>query len=160
VAGQLVSVRLLAGRRRTHALIALCGLWGASWALIAAGIHAGGAAVIWLLVLAAVIFGLGETLLAPTVPALVNDLAPEHLRGRYNGAAALAYTSGFVAGPLLSGFLLGHSGATSLFALLIAGCAGCALLARRLDRQLPRRAHRAAVAVHRGPALLVEGQPA
>lgn len=160
VAAQLVAVRLLAGRRRTHALMALCGLWGASWALVAVGIHAEGTAVVGLLVLAAVIFGLGETLLAPTVPALVNDLAPEHLRGRYNGASTLAYTSGFVAGPLLSGFLLGHDAATALFVLLIVGCAACALLAHRLERRLPRRVNRSAVAVRTAPALLVEGQPA
>ena len=30
----------------------------------------------------------GETLLQPTIPALVNDLAPDHLRGRYNALSS------------------------------------------------------------------------
>jgi len=30
-----------------------------------------------------VIFALGETMLSPVGPALVNEIAPEHLRGRY-----------------------------------------------------------------------------
>ncbi len=34
--------------------------------------------------LAMVIFAFGETLFSPTIPAIVNDLAPERLRGRYN----------------------------------------------------------------------------
>ena len=37
-----------------------------------------------------VAFALGETLVSPTLPAIVNDLAPDSLRGRYNGAYVLA----------------------------------------------------------------------
>ena len=36
------------------------------------------------------VFALGETLLQPTVPVIVNDLAPAHLRGRYNAVSSSA----------------------------------------------------------------------
>jgi len=38
-----------------------------------------------------IVFALGETMLSPVGPALVNEIAPEHLRGRYNAAAGLAW---------------------------------------------------------------------
>ncbi|MFI5935065.1 MFS transporter [Actinoplanes sp. NPDC051494] len=88
-------------RPRIAALAAL--VFAASWALLAAG--AGNAALI---VTALGIFALGEALLAPTLPALVNDLAPDTLRGRYNAALALSQQSGPVLAPLLGGFALGH----------------------------------------------------
>ena len=37
------------------------------------------------------VFAFGETLLQPTIPALVNDLAPDHLRGRYNALSSGAF---------------------------------------------------------------------
>lgn len=35
------------------------------------------------------VFALGEATLSPTLPALINDLAPERLRGRYNAIFTL-----------------------------------------------------------------------
>lgn len=156
VLAQLVSLKLLAGRRRTRALLLLCGVWATTWAIVPVAGSLGGIAAVLLFALAAVVFGIGETLLAPTVPALVNDLAPEHLRGRYNGSSTLAYTAGFVAGPLLAGLLLGRGLGVLLFVILIAACGGCALLVRRLERCLPESMNR--VAVHQ-PAPMMEGAP-
>ncbi|WP_432947717.1 MFS transporter [Kribbella sp. CA-253562] len=59
-----------------------------------------------LLVVVAVVFAVGEVLLAPVMAALVNDLAPESLRGRYNGAAVLAWTGGWLCGTALTGAAL------------------------------------------------------
>ncbi|MFI8829291.1 MFS transporter [Streptomyces sp. NPDC053431] len=134
---QLVVLRLVRGRRRTAAIGVLCCLWALSWALVLAGGHlkAGTAAVAF--ILAAVVFGLGETLFAPTLPALVNGIAPEALRGRYNGAAAFAYTVGFAAGPALAGLLLQHGLTTLLLAGLVFGCAAAGLLAASVRRRLP-----------------------
>jgi MFS family permease len=163
VLAQLVAVRLLAGYRRTRLLMLLAGLWAASWMLVVGGPLDGLPAVAGF-ALAAVVFGLGETLLAPTVPALVNDLAPDHLRGRYNGASTLAYTTGFVTGPLLAGFMLGHGAGVPLFVVLAAGCAGCAVLARGLENHLPERVNHVSAArtaaAPPAPALLTDGQPA
>ena len=41
--------------------------------------------------LAMVVLALGETILSPVGPAIVNEIAPEHLRGRYNAAKGLTW---------------------------------------------------------------------
>ena len=41
-----------------------------------------------------VLFGLGETMLQPTVPAIVNDLASDRDRGRFNAVSAGAFQVG------------------------------------------------------------------
>jgi hypothetical protein len=41
-----------------------------------------------------VIFAVGETMLSPTLPAIINDLAPPQAAGRYNGLGTLAFTVG------------------------------------------------------------------
>jgi MFS family permease len=39
------------------------------------------------------IFGLGETLLQPTIPAITNDLATDANRGRYNALMAMGVSA-------------------------------------------------------------------
>jgi MFS family permease len=134
VLAQLVVLRLLSGVRRTRALALLCLVWGASWLIVVAG---GLTQSAMLFVAAGIVFALGETLLGPTVPALVNDIAPEAVRGRYNGASTLAYTAGFATGPLLAGFALGHGLAMPLLLGLVVVCLGCALFAVKLESRLP-----------------------
>src|SRR6185437_3225192 len=99
VAAQLVVLRLMCGHRRTRGVMLSAAFVGVAWlaTLGAAGRTEATATVFF--VGAMVLFGLGETLLSPTVPAMVNDLAPDRLRGRYNGAYSLAWTVGFIAGP-------------------------------------------------------------
>ena len=41
--------------------------------------------------LAMAVFALGQTILSPLGPAIVNEIAPEHLRGRYNAAKGLTW---------------------------------------------------------------------
>ena len=54
------------------------------------------------------LFALGETMLQPTVPAITNDLAPDHMRGRYNAISAGAFQGGTILGPVVAGVLLQH----------------------------------------------------
>jgi MFS family permease len=68
--------------------------------VIAAGRLGGSAAAEAAFVTAMVIFALGETLLSPTLPAIINDLAPPEAAGRYNGLGTLAFTTGFLLGPV------------------------------------------------------------
>jgi hypothetical protein len=49
----------------------------------AAGHLGGGAAAVTAFAAAMVIFALGECLLSPTLPAIINDLAPPGAAGRY-----------------------------------------------------------------------------
>jgi MFS family permease len=104
-----------------------------------------------------VLFGLGETLLAPSLAPMVNDIAPERLRGHYNGAYTLAMTSGFIAGPLLTGIAFAAGLASLLLVLLAALCGAAAIIARRLERHLQSGANLAPRAVTEPrPALVAE----
>jgi MFS transporter len=86
------------------------------------------------------IFTLGECLLSPTLPAVINDLAPPGAVGRCNGARHLAFTTGFLLGPT-GGAALGAGWGASLFAVLAAVCAAAAAAALRLGRHLPAAAN-------------------
>jgi len=131
VAAQLLILRRLAGHQRTTA-VALAAAWAASWAMMTAAGHlGGGAAAVTAFAAAMVIFALGECLLSPTLPAIINDLAPPGAAGRYTGLGALAVTTGFLAGPA-GGAALGAGFGTALFATLAAACAAAAAAARRM----------------------------
>ena len=87
----------------------------------------------WLL---PVIFALGETIWSPTAPALINSIAPHHLRGRYNSAQSLTWSLGATLAPLASGALIG-AGRGVTWALLIAvGCFAAAAFAQTLRPML------------------------
>jgi MFS family permease len=137
---QLVVLRLLAGRRRTTALVLASVALGSAWCVAIAAAHVGGgsAAVVGFACAMAVL-ALFETLLAPVLAPLVNDLAPERLRGRYNGTFVLAYTTGFAVGPALAGAGLGIGDGTPYFALLLVGSAVAAIGGLGLRRRLPAR---------------------
>jgi MFS family permease len=145
VAAQLFVLRLLAGWRRSRALALVGVLWAAAWAVaLAAGTLGGGldAAVIFAVAMA--LFGLGETALAPALAPLVNDLATDELRGRYNGASALACTTGFMLGPAVAGLALGAGLAHALLIALVVVCLLAVVGALRLERWLPSEANRPA----------------
>jgi MFS family permease len=145
VVAQLVVLRLMAGRRRTRGVILAAGLVAAAWLVtMLGGSHAITRVGPALFVAAMVLFGLGETLLSPTVPAIVNDLAPERLRGRYNGGYTLAWTAGFIAGPAAAGLALAAGQGQALFAGLIGVLCLAGLAAWRLERRLPPAANRVA----------------
>lgn len=121
--------------RRSTALAAAAGLWGASWGAV--GLSGLTKAVIFLVV-AQVIFAAGEMIWSPVMPAVVNDLAPDRLRGRYNAASGAAWQTGSILGPGMAGALLG-AGADRLWLILtMAGCGAAAMLALSLRKVLPQ----------------------
>ncbi len=132
VAGQLVALRLIQGRRRTRVL-ATCGVvWAVAWTLVAVAgvlppVAAGLCAVLGLAV-----FGVGETLFSPVHPAIVNDLAPEHLRGRYNALGSSTWTVAMVLGPAIAGLLIGHDLALLWVLATVGGSLTAAVLFLRL----------------------------
>ena len=141
VGAQLLTLRRLGGHQRTTAVALAAAAWAASWATVAAAGHLGGAAAETAFAAAMVIFALGECLLSPTLPAIINDLAPPGAAGRYNGLGALAFTTGFLLGPAAGGAALGAGQGTGLFAALAAACAAAAAAALRLRRHLPAAAN-------------------
>ena len=78
----------------------------------------------------------GETMLQPTLPAITNDLAPAHLRGRYNALTAGAFQVGAIIGPLSAGFLLNHHLGSLFIAILVAACMVMAVSSVRLERRI------------------------
>ncbi|MFC4943033.1 MFS transporter [Pseudonocardia sp. GCM10023141] len=140
VAVQSMVLRALRGRRRTTGIMAAGLVWALTWIIVLVVARSHGAGALVAVLLAAVLFAVGECLLAPTVPAIVNDLAPERLRGRYNATSALAYTAGFAAGPALGGVVLQYGNAELLLTGAALGCGVAALAARRLAASLPAAA--------------------
>jgi len=61
------------------------------------------------------VWTLGEILFAPAATSYVADLAPPHLRGRYQGAFAMAFTGAFAAAPAVGGYVIAHAGARWLW---------------------------------------------
>lgn len=131
---QFAVMRWLTGRRRTRALAATAVLWAIAWALFGlTGLVAGGATAAAGVVVSLGVFGVGEALMQPTSAALVNDLAPGHMRGRYNAAFSSASQAGAVVAPLASGVILGRHWSVAFVAALLVMCAAFAFIAIRLE---------------------------
>ena len=136
---QLVVLRRIEGHRRTR-VIALMGLlWALAWLLLgSAGLVPGTVGATVLVAACMSVFGLGETLLQPTIPSLVNDLAPDHLRGRYNALSSGSFQLAAVVAPPVSGLLVGHHLGGVYVGSLVVGSLLVALLAvTRVEPQLP-----------------------
>jgi MFS family permease len=58
----------------------------------------------------------GEVLAFPVANAIVADLAPVHLRGRYQGAFTMSWGVAFTVSPLVAGEVLSRLGAPALWA--------------------------------------------
>jgi MFS family permease len=123
VIAQLVVLKFIAGRSRTR-LLALVGvLWAVNWVFIGSTVLFSTVAVAVLVVsIAGIVFGLGETLWAPLYPALVNELAVESARGRYNAAASMVWNLASVVGPLYAGAMIGAGWSTAWVFVTAAGC--------------------------------------
>ena len=106
------------------------------WLVIAASGRVDGMLATICIVAGLGLFGLGETLWAPVLPALVNELAREELRGRYNALQSMVWTVSSIIGPALAGLLLGTGLAGVWVACVVGGTTVSALLFLRLRRHL------------------------
>ena len=119
---QLVVLGRIEGRRRTRVIGAMGVVWAFSWLLLGlSGLVPGTWGAAALVASCAGVFALGETLLQPTIPALVNDLAPDHLRGRYNALSSGAFQLAAVIAPAVSGVLIGRALGEVYIGLLVVG---------------------------------------
>ncbi|WP_347813976.1 MFS transporter [Actinomadura sp. KC06] len=80
---------------------------------------------------AILVWTLGEIIAATVLQAIVADLAPAHLRGRYNGLYGMAWSGGFLLAPLGGTQLLALGGGPALWltCMGLAFAAAAALLA-------------------------------
>jgi MFS family permease len=135
---QIVVLQRIEGRRRTRVAIVMALTWAVAWLFLGAtSLVPGTVAAIVLLSACTGVFGLGETMLQPTVAAMTNDLAPDHLRGRYNALNSLMFQLAAVVGPVVSGLLIGRELASTYIGVLVAGCALLVWIALAAERRLP-----------------------
>ncbi|MET0419029.1 MAG: MFS transporter [Actinoplanes sp.] len=102
VVGSPIALRLTARISAHAALLATAVLWALAWAVCIPTVMGAGLSTRTALTSAAILIGAGELLFAGALPTLVNAIAPETLRGRYNALSDLSLTIGMVAGPLLT----------------------------------------------------------
>ncbi|WP_179167210.1 MFS transporter [Streptomyces sp. 13-12-16] len=137
VVAQLFMLRLVRSLRRSRALALIGVIWSASWLLFGLSALPDQSWARTALVLTfAGLFGLGETVLAPTLVPLVNSLADKRVRGRANAMSTAAFSLALMVSPALSTGLISAGLAATWIGLLCVGCLGSALLGMRLGRQL------------------------
>ncbi|HWG99843.1 MAG TPA: MFS transporter, partial [Pilimelia sp.] len=150
VSVQLLVLRWLRGRSRTAALAGAGGLFAAAWLTLGgAGLAGGRSAAVAVagVVGCAMIFAVGETLLSPVMPALVNALATDELRGRYNAVSSMTWGVSGVVGPITAGPLIGAGLGHAWVVLVVLGSVTAAGLALGLRALLtPAQDGRAAAA--------------
>jgi MFS family permease len=107
VIAQLPISRWIEGRRRMRALALMPLLWAGAWLLVdAGGYWLTATAAFAVIAVAAGIVGLGECFHGPAHQALVADIGPPHLRGRYFAVHSLSWGLGGTVGPAVGGFIL------------------------------------------------------
>ncbi|PWU55995.1 MFS transporter, partial [Micromonospora sp. S4605] len=139
VLAQLVVIRRMEGRSRTGALAVVGAVFATAWLVLgfAGVIDTGNALVAALCVMAcSAIFGFGETMLSPVMPALTNALATDELRGRYNAMSSMIFGISGVVGPVTAGPLIGAADGRVWVAFVVGGCLVASLLALSLRRLL------------------------
>src|SRR5215472_4947373 len=137
VLAQLFVLRRVRRARRSSALAVSGLILAVSWAVFGlAALPVAATGRIAFVFGFTALFGLGETVLAPTVSPLVNRLTDDRLRGRANSLAALSQSLAFIICPALSTSLIAAGAAAVWIGLLCAGCLGTVAVGARLRRVL------------------------
>jgi MFS family permease len=133
---QLWVIKRLEKLPRAKALAIAMMFWAAAWAVLSiAGLFKGVA--VPALIMCQFVFAIGEMIWSPIMPAIVNQIAPDHLRGRYNSASTNTWLIGMIMGPASAGVLLGAGLWGLWLGLLFGGLVCAAFFAWRL--KLPNR---------------------
>ncbi len=139
VLSQLLVIRRMEGRSRTGALAAVGAVFATAWLVLgAAGVIGTGNALLAALgvVTCSAIFGFGETMLSPVMPALTNALATDELRGRYNAMSSMIFGISGIIGPVTAGPLIGAAHGRLWVAVVVGGSLTASALALSLRRLL------------------------
>ncbi|GAO07538.1 MFS transporter [Streptomyces lydicamycinicus] len=152
VAAQFVVLKLVEGRRRSRVMALVGMVWTVAW--IAAGVsglvHGAQVVATTLLISTYALFGIGESMLSPTVAPLVADLAPSSLIGQYNSAFALVKQLALAVGPAVGALMVGHGMYAAYIGMLVLcalGITGLSLWLGRMLRPAQDNPHRAVAAV-------------
>jgi MFS family permease len=139
---QLPISRALEGRRRLRALALMPVLWIVAWLMLDAGAYWFDTTAAFIVILLALaIFGVGECFHGPAHQALVAEIAPDHLRGRYFAVHSLSWGLAGTVGPAAGGFVLAWR-PFALWPLAAAVCLVAAGGSLALERFVPERNRR------------------
>ncbi|MFI5528370.1 MFS transporter [Kitasatospora sp. NPDC051853] len=135
---QMFMVKITERRRRTTAMAAAGVVWLGAWlmALVAGLVRTEAVAATVAIIAVYALFGVGESLLAPTMGPIVADLAPARLLGTYNSGYALVKQIAIAVGPAV-GVLLVGSGTWPVYLAAMTLCTVLiVVLALRLREEL------------------------
>ncbi|MFC9232792.1 MFS transporter [Streptomyces decoyicus] len=162
VAAQFVVLKLVERRRRSRVMALVGMVWTVAW--IAAGlsglVHGAQVVATTLLISTYALFGIGESMLSPTVAPLVADLAPASLIGQYNSAFALVKQLALAVGPAVGALMVGHGMYVAYIGMLVVCALGITALSLRLGRMLRPEQDNPHRAVASLPAARVPAEPA
>lgn len=137
VVAQFAVLKFVERRKRSQVIASVGLIWAVAW--IAAGYaglgHGSQAMATAAFISTYALFGIGETMLAPTVAPLVADLAPESMVGRYNSAFALVKQLALAVGPAVGGPMGATLHAPYIVTFLLFSL-GITVLGLRLGRRL------------------------
>lgn len=136
VAAQVLLAEPLQRFRRSTVLAASGAVWAVAWALVAVAGRSGGGEALLLALGGVVLLSVGEALVFPVVTSLLNDIAPQPMRGRVNALLSVAVSTGSVAGPALAGATLPVADGIALMALLVSVCLAVVAVSVRLRTTL------------------------
>ena len=109
VLAQLWVLNRIERRSRTGVLAVAGVLWFVFWVILDVALALPPVLAVISLCIAMAIFAIGETMQSPVGPALVNQIAPEHLRGRYNTAAGLAWGVSGTFAPVITAIFFSNN---------------------------------------------------
>lgn len=107
VAFQPLVLKLIANYSKYTALIAVAVIWALSWLVVGISPYLSILMAGIALCISQLIFAFGEMVHAPTSPALTQELAPEHIRGRASALTSLQWGISGIAGPAIAGLMIG-----------------------------------------------------
>jgi len=107
VAFQPLVLKVIANYSKYSALIAVAVIWALSWLVVGVSPYLSMLMAGIALCISQLIFAFGEMVHAPTSPALTQELAPEHIRGRASALTSLQWGISGIAGPAVAGVMIG-----------------------------------------------------
>ncbi|MFF4246280.1 MFS transporter [Streptomyces sp. NPDC001822] len=137
VAAQFVVLRVVERRRRSRVIAGVGLIWAFAWIVAGyAGLGHGSQTIATAAMISTyALFGLGESMLSPTVAPLVADLAPESMVGQYNSAFALVKQLALAVGPAVGGPLAASLHGPYIVTFVLFSL-GITVLALKLGRRL------------------------
>jgi MFS family permease len=136
VIGQIFVLNRLTGRSRIRLMATVAILWSIAWVIIGISVSLNPSATFAFAAFGIGIFALGEMIWSSVGPTLTNELAPEHLRGRYNSVDGLIWVFAGAVGPAVSGGMLQHELVGGWVGIILGGQLLAAVFALRLKRVL------------------------